>query len=158
MFFIVFDHVNACASMRLLVEIHNKCTPWPVLNCHLACSLFERDSNFSTFWLYSMTWKKGKKLSCHVFYFFWRKTKWKITIVFHEQLWTTVMLRNPEALFRCLIITLVIIYQSSDVRWSKKGRFANGLNYGSRNIWNLIKLLCLYQHKKRTPKEQWDEL
>ena len=23
MFFIVFDHVNACASMRLLVKIHN---------------------------------------------------------------------------------------------------------------------------------------
>ena len=24
MFFVVFDHVNACVSMRLLVEIHNK--------------------------------------------------------------------------------------------------------------------------------------
>ena len=25
MFFIIFDHANSCASMHLLVEIHNKC-------------------------------------------------------------------------------------------------------------------------------------
>ena len=40
-----------------------KPTLWSSLNCHLACSLFESDSNFSTFWLYSITWKKKKIVS-----------------------------------------------------------------------------------------------
>ena len=38
-FFIVFDHANACASMHLLVEIHNT---WPCLSCALFDKLWAR--------------------------------------------------------------------------------------------------------------------